>query len=130
MPDTEKKGGTPKPKKIKRWWPHLFITLCVLTLAIIFFIGFMAERFPVPDDAPMEIPFPDNGENVPGPEWLFLLFWLPFWYLKGRLKKYLFITSVIPIALFIYSLLLPLLLMALLVVHIVLFRRLGMSDKV
>lgn len=97
----------PGQKGGRKWWPHLVITLSLLMIVVILFIGFMAERYPVPDDAPNEIPFPDDGEDVPGPEWVFLLFWLPFWYFKGRLKQYLFLTSVIPILLCLYFLFLP-----------------------
>lgn len=85
----------------------MVVILSLLMLVVLFFVSFLADRFPVPDDAPLEIPFPDAGENVPGPEWLFLLFWLPFWYFKGHLKKYLFLTSVVPIAIFLYFMILP-----------------------
>lgn len=91
----------------KKWWPHMVIILSLVMLVVALIIGIMADRFPVPDDAPNEIPFPDDGENVPGPEWLFLLFWLPFWYFKGHLKKYLFLTSVVPIVIFLYFMVLP-----------------------
>ncbi len=99
--------NVPDKKSGKKWWPHMVIILSLLMLVVLLLIGIMAERFPVPDDAPLEIPFPDAGENVPGPEWLFLLFWLPFWYFKGHLKKYLFLTSVVPIAIFLYFMILP-----------------------
>ncbi|VAX25454.1 hypothetical protein MNBD_NITROSPINAE02-1162 [hydrothermal vent metagenome] len=96
-----------KGKRNWKWWPHLVIALSILMVGVIFLVVYMAQTFPVPDDAPMEIPMPDDGENVPGPEWVFLLFWVPFWYFKGRLKKWLFITSLVPIVIFAILVLLP-----------------------
>ena len=104
MPVKTQQGKT---HKVKKWWPHLVLKLTVVMIFLILFMGFMAHTFPVPDKAPDEIPFPDFGENIPGPEWLFLLFWQPFWYLKGILKKYLFVTSVIPVGFFVFLVFLP-----------------------
>jgi hypothetical protein len=53
------------------------------------------------------IPMPDDGAYVPGPEWLFTFFWMPFWYLKGRMKKYLVFMTIIPILLFLFFVFLP-----------------------
>ena len=97
---------TGKKKKI-RWWPNYLLKLFVLMVIVIVFISWMATLYPVPDKAPLEIPFPDHGENIPGPEWIFTLFWTPFWYLKGRLKKYLFIMPLIPILLALFLIFLP-----------------------
>lgn len=94
-------------KKEKRWWPHYLLKLFGLMVIVILFIALMATLYPVPDNAPLEIPFPDDGENIPGPEWIFTLFWAPFWYLKGRLKKYLFIMPLIPILLALFLIFLP-----------------------
>ncbi len=94
-------------KKEIRWWPHYLLKLCGFMVIVILFITLMATLYPVPDSAPKEIPFPDHGENIPGPEWIFTLFWIPFWYLKGRLKKYLFIMPLIPIFLALFLFFLP-----------------------
>ena len=91
----------------KKFFPHHVLILSVLMAFVLVFVGYMAQTYPIPDDAPMEIPFPDDGEDIPGPEWLFLLFWIPFWYFKGRLKKYLFLTSVVPIVIVIFLIFLP-----------------------
>ncbi len=93
--------------KVKKWWPHLVLTLAGMMVVVTGVIWFLATTFPVPDDAPAVIPFPDEGENVPGPEWLFLMFWAPFWYFKGRLKKYLFLATVVPIILGLFLFFLP-----------------------
>lgn len=94
-------------KKVKRFWPHYLVKLGVVMIIVTIFMGWMANLYPVPDDAPEVVPFPDDGENVPGPEWLFLLFWIPFWYFKGRMKKYLFLTTVVPIVAFVFLVFLP-----------------------
>ncbi len=80
-----------------KWCPHWLTLLSVVMVLVTVLIAILADAYPVPDDAPMEIPLPDHGENIPGPEWLFLLFWLPFWYFVGRLKRNLFIMTLIPI---------------------------------
>jgi hypothetical protein len=89
-----------------RWWPHYLLKLAGVMVVVVILLGIMASAFPVPDKAPEVIPMPDDGANVPGPEWVFTLFWTPFWYLKGRLKKYLFL---MPLATFLAALILILL---------------------
>jgi len=88
-------------KRNWKWFPHYIVFLSVLMLVVVLFVGWMAT------DAPAVIPFPDDGENIPGPEWLFLLFWQPFWYWAGRLGKYLYIMPTVPILLFIGLVFLP-----------------------
>ena len=90
-----------------RFFPHWVFLLSVVMTVVIAVASLLAGLYPVPDDAPEIIPYPDDGEYIPGPEWLFLLFWLPFWYLKGRLKKYLFISATIPFLLLIWLILMP-----------------------
>ena len=94
-------------RKDAKWWPHYLLTLSGVMILVIVIIGLLATLFPVPDDAPQVIPMPDDGENVPGPEWFFLFLWMPFWYLKGRLKKYLVFMTVVPILAMIFFILLP-----------------------
>lgn len=105
-PDNPPASGT-GAKAPRTWWPHLALTLAGIMVVLLFVFGYLADAYPVPDDAPDVVPFPDDGENIPGPEWLFLMFWIPFWYLKGRLKQWLWITSVIPLALLLFLFLLP-----------------------
>jgi|GEM_PF-1044331 len=90
-----------------RFFPHWVLTLSALMVLVLAAAGVLATLFPVPDDAPEMIPYPDDGENIPGPEWVFLMFWIPFWYLKGRLKKYLFITALVPIGIVVWLILMP-----------------------
>ncbi|MDH5541685.1 MAG: hypothetical protein OEY64_01840 [Nitrospinota bacterium] len=94
-------------RKDAKWWPHYLLTLSGVMVVVLIIVSLLATLYPVPDDAPMVIPMPDDGENVPGPEWVFLLFWMPFWYFKGRMKKYLVFMTVIPILALIFFILLP-----------------------
>lgn len=98
---------SPKKRILKKWWPNYLLVLSAVMLAVTFFIGWMATMFPIPDDAPMEIPMPDDGQNIPGPEWLFLLFWQPFWFFVGMKKRYLLFTAIVPILVGLFLIFLP-----------------------
>lgn len=95
-------------KRSIKWWPHYVLTLSVLMVAVLAIVVALSYKFPVPDDAPDMIPMPDDGENVPGPEWLFLMFWQPFWTFSGGLKKYLFLMPLAPIVIGLILFFLPL----------------------
>jgi len=94
-------------KKEVKWFPNYLIALSIAFLIVLVVIIGLAVLFPVPDDAPQMIPLPDNGQYIPGPEWVFTLFWMPFWYFKGRAKKYLVYMTVIPIIIFLILVFLP-----------------------
>jgi len=94
-------------KRALKWWPHYLLTLAVVMIVLLVIFGVLAKMYAVPDDAPLEIPMPDFGEDIPGPEWIFLVFWAPFWYLKGRLKRYLFIMPLVPILITVFLIFLP-----------------------
>lgn len=95
-------------KKSVKWWPHYVLTLSVVMTVVLALVGYLAYQFPVPDDAPAMSPLPDDGENVPGPEWLFLMLWQPFWTFGGSWKRYLFLMPVTPIVIGVLLFLLPL----------------------
>jgi len=94
-------------KKEMKWWPTYLIRLSAIIVVVLIFIVVMANMFPVPDDAPAIPPYPDQGENIPGPEWFFMLLWQPFWFFTGRLKKYLVWMPLIPIIITFLLALLP-----------------------
>lgn len=81
------------PKRLK-WWPDYLLRLSVVFLLVLVAIIYLAVTIPVPFLAPDEVPMPDEGMNVPGPEWIFLLFWQGFWFFTGSRKKYLVIMPV------------------------------------
>ena len=96
-----------KYRRIKKWFPHYLGVLSIVMLFVLLFIGWMATLFPIPDDAPMVVPMPDDGQNIPGPEWLFLLFWQPFWYFVGMKKKYMVLMTLIPMFVGLFLIFLP-----------------------
>jgi hypothetical protein len=94
-------------KRVVKWWPHYVLTLAGAFTAVLALIVVLAYMFPVPFEAPAVIPMPDDGENVPGPEWLFLMLWQPFWTFTGGLRKFLFLMPVTPIVIGVLLFLLP-----------------------
>jgi len=89
------------------WWPHYIVISTVVMVLVTLCIILLSNAYPVPDDAPAEFPFPDAGVNIPGPEWIFLLLWTPFWYFAGSAKKYLFIMPLVPLFLTAFFIFLP-----------------------
>ena len=99
--------GGDKPKPGIRWWPHFLLTLAVLFMIVTAVMVALARRIQVPFHAPDVLPMPYEGENVPGPEWFFLLFWQGFRYFTGSLKKYGPLMPVSAILLFVFMFMLP-----------------------
>ena len=98
--NTEKRKGL-------YWWPTYLLILSILMTALVAVMVFISLKYPVPYLAPDQVPMPDEGENTPGPEWIFLLFWQGFWYFGGSLKKYLVLMPVIPIVMLVLLAFLP-----------------------
>ncbi len=103
-PLDEKKG---KNKGGLHWWPNYLIVLSLAMVILLAFMVLLSKTYFVPFEAPDIVPLPDEGENIPGPEWIFLLFWQGFWSLSGSLKKYLPIMPIIPFALLAFFMALP-----------------------
>lgn len=97
---TEKKRGL-------YWWPTYLMILSIIFAAVVAVMVVISIKFPVPYLAPDQVPMPDEGENIPGPEWIFLLFWQGFWYFGGSLKKYLVLMPLIPILTLVFFIFLP-----------------------
>ncbi len=89
------------------WWPNYLLILSIIFLALVAVMVFLSMKFQVPFLAPDQIPMPDEGENIPGPEWIFLLFWQGFWFFSGTMKKYLVVMPLIPIGLLVFFIFLP-----------------------
>lgn len=89
------------------WWPTYLLILSIIMAALVAVMIVISIKFPVPYLAPDQVPMPDEGENIPGPEWIFLLFWQGFWYFGGSLKKYLVLMPVIPILTLVFFVFLP-----------------------
>lgn len=94
-------------KRAIKWWPHYVLTLAAAFTAVMAITVILAVKFPVPFEAPAIIPMPDDGENVPGPEWLFLMLWQPFWTFSGGFRKFLFLMPLVPMFIGVLLVLLP-----------------------
>ncbi len=89
------------------WWPTYLLILSIIMTALVAVMVVISIKYPVPYLAPDQVPMPDEGENIPGPEWIFLLFWQGFWYFGGSMKKYLVLMPVIPILTLVFFMFLP-----------------------
>ena len=100
--------------KNRKFWPHHVLKSGFLMLLVLAVIVTLAYYYQVPifsADHPEIVPMADDGMYIPQPEWYFLLFWQPFWYLTGGLKHWVPVfTFYIPVLLFLTLLLVPFLL--------------------
>ncbi len=94
------------PKRLK-WFPGYVSRLTVVFLIVLAAIVYLAINIQVPFLAPDEVPLPDEGMNVPGPEWIFLLLWQGFWFFTGSKKKYLPIMPISAVVFFLIMLFMP-----------------------
>ncbi|MBI5748413.1 MAG: hypothetical protein HZA00_04750 [Nitrospinae bacterium] len=94
-------------KKQKTWWPHHVLKAGSMAILIFIVVVILANKFQIPDDAPAIIPGPDDGMNIPGPEWYFLLLWQPFWYFTGGYKHLLSYIAIVPIIFMLFLIMLP-----------------------
>jgi hypothetical protein len=94
-------------KKQKTWWPHHVLKAGSLAIILLIAVVFLAIKFQIPDDSPAIIPLPDDGMNIPGPEWYFLLLWQPFWYFTGGHKHLLAYSVIVPFIFLLFLFLLP-----------------------
>lgn len=93
--------------KQKTWWPHHVLKAGLLIIIMLVTVVILASKYQIPDDAPAIVPLPDDGINIPGPEWYFLVLWQPFWYFTGGYKHLLSYMAVAPLILLSLLILLP-----------------------
>ncbi len=103
---TDPRYAPPYPQSFHEFWPRHAIQAGAIVIGIIALIAGLAYFYRVPFD--YSNVFPDDGMYIPGPEWYYLFFLQPFWYLKGSLAKWQFIpTAVIPAFVVIFIVLVP-----------------------
>ena len=78
-----------------------------LMILIFIVVIVLAIKYQVPDKAPEIVPFSDDGQYIPGPEWYFLLLWQPFWYFKGPYKHLLPYGTIAPFIFLLFLIFLP-----------------------
>lgn len=99
-----KEGGH---KKGRKFYPHHVAQSTIMAAIIFAALLILSYYFRVPSD-PLNVPMPDDGMYIPGPEWYSIFFFQPFWYLTGKLKKFEIIgTFFLPVIVFLSLLILP-----------------------
>ena len=100
--------------KNRKFWPHHVLKSGFLMLLVLAVIVTLSYYYRVPifsADHPEIVPMADDGMYIPQPEWDFLLFWQPFWYLTGGLKHWIPVfTFYVPVLFFLTLFLVPFLL--------------------
>lgn len=79
----EPKYAAPYPQNFYRFWPKHAIKaglVSVVTVGVILWLGYHLQ---IPTDANMP-PMPNEGANVPGPEWYLFTLFQPFWYFTAE----------------------------------------------
>ena len=103
----ESKYAPPYPQSFYPFWPKHAIKAGTFVLLIFIVLLFLAYSYRLPTDVNMP-PMPDEGANIPAPEWYLFALFQPFWYLTGESIKWLSIgTFWIPLAVFIFLLSVP-----------------------
>lgn len=96
----------PYPQNFHSFWPSHALKAGIVVLVVIILITTLAYLYPLPTDYTMTIP--DKGMYIPGPEWYYLFFFQPFWYMKGALVKWQFAaTLVIPLLVLFFVVIIP-----------------------
>ncbi|MBI5682375.1 MAG: hypothetical protein HZC45_04290 [Deltaproteobacteria bacterium] len=104
--DKDPRYAPPYPQNFHPFWPrHALKASLVVSVVVLLIVG-LAYFYGLPSDYTMTIP--DEGMYIPGPEWYYLFFFQPFWYLKGGLAKWQFIaTFIIPLLVLTFTVLIP-----------------------
>jgi quinol-cytochrome oxidoreductase complex cytochrome b subunit len=82
------KYAPPYPQAFYPFWPKHAIRASVLILILFLVVFLLACYYRVPTDPNMP-PLPDDGANIPAPEWYLLFLFQPFWHLVGNSPKLL-----------------------------------------
>lgn len=73
------KYAPPYPQAFYRFWPRHAIKAGLVALITVVAIVWLALLFPLPTDPNMP-PIPDEGAQIPAPEWYLFFVFQPFWY--------------------------------------------------
>lgn len=107
----DQRYAPPYPQNFHAFWPKHVIKASTVVILVVSLIVFLSYKYALPTDIMNYPPLPDDGMYIPGPEWTYLFFLQPFWYLKGSLSRWQFMgTLMIPLAFIIFIVLIPFLL--------------------
>lgn len=105
---TDPRYAPPYPQNFHTFWPKHVIMAGSMVLLFASLIVFLSYKYPLPTDIMNYPPLPDDGMYIPGPEWTYLFFLQPFWYLTGDRSSLQFIgTLIIPLAVLILIIFVP-----------------------
>ncbi|MEO5330985.1 MAG: hypothetical protein H7839_03110 [Magnetococcus sp. YQC-5] len=88
-PDTKRemlvdpKYAPPYPQNFYRFWPKHALKAGLVSVMAIGLILVLAAQLQVPTDPNMP-PMPNEGANIPGPEWYLFFLFQPFWYFTDQ----------------------------------------------
>jgi quinol-cytochrome oxidoreductase complex cytochrome b subunit len=82
------KYDPPYPQSFYPFWPKHAIKSGMFIVLLFLVVILLAFYFRVPTDPNMP-PLPDDGANIPAPEWYLFLLFQPFWYLVGDDAKWI-----------------------------------------
>ena len=101
------KYDPPYPQSFYVFWPRHAIRAGIPVALLFLMVILLASYFPVPVDPNMP-PLPDEGANIPAPEWYLFLLFQPFWYLVGDYAKWLSVgTFWLPFVALVFLMLVP-----------------------
>ena len=103
----ESKYDPPYPQSFYPFWPRHALKAGALVLLVLIVLLALSYNYRLPTDINMS-PMPDEGANIPAPEWYLFTLFQPFWYLTGEDIKWLSIgTFWLPLAVFVFLLSVP-----------------------
>jgi len=101
------KYDPPYPQAFYPFWPKHAVKAGILVLIVVLVPLLLSYYLRVPTDPNMP-PLPDEGMNVPAPEWYLFFVFQPFWHLTGAAAKWLSVgTFWLPLAGLVFLLLVP-----------------------
>lgn len=97
----------PYPQEFHPWWPKHFRAGIVIFSVVVLVGVLLSYFFQFPSDVNMP-PMPDDGANIPSPEWFLLLMFQAFWFIPN---EYAFLQQLfnfwLPLVAFVLLLLAP-----------------------
>jgi len=104
---SDPKYDPPYPQSFYPFWPKHALKAWLLITIILLGLLLLSYYLRVPMDPNMP-PLPDEGANIPVPEWYLFFLFQPFWYLTGESAKWIPIgTFWLPLLALVFLFLIP-----------------------
>jgi len=79
----DERYAPPYPQAFHSWWPRHFWAGVIIVTSVMAIVVLLSYFFQFPSDPNMP-PMPDEGENIPSPEWVILLIYQAYWLISGE----------------------------------------------